>query len=357
MEVPIIADSDTFQESPESLQLIEAAKQLDLAKVQEMVDQGAVTAALDVDSGKNALHFVALNANAENEKKAVELAKWMLGNGGVWNGIDKSGETPGCIARRKNLNELYETIVDAGVRCELLLSLIERKDKVNERLDTNEKYLQSTLSYTQPTEDSNSLLDSDANAVMMSWEKKIMQRSAEIIASKPGCRVLNVGFGLGIIDTFLQERQPSLHVIIEPHPHVLAFMRKTGWMDRPNVVVYETTWESAIQDIASKYVFDGIYYDAFAESYEDLRNFFDSAVGILDPDTDSKLSFFNGLGADNQTFYDVYKKLVPIDLTSFGFNCTYEVMPTSSAEDEWEGAKRRYWNVVDYFLPVITFDL
>jgi protein arginine N-methyltransferase 2 len=31
-------------------------------------------------------------------------------------------------------------------------------------------------------------------------------------------RVLNVGFGMGIIDTALQEYQPSLHIIIEAHP-------------------------------------------------------------------------------------------------------------------------------------------
>ncbi|CAA93240.2 RMT2 domain-containing protein [Schizosaccharomyces pombe] len=356
MDAPLVNESVEFQESQESLSLLEASKQLDLKKIQNLVDQGAVTSAIDIESGKNALHFIASYAEKETEVQAIEVTKWILSNGGVWNGIDRANETPGCIARRRNLLRLYETIVDAGVRSELLLSLLERKELTNEQLDTNEKYLQSALSYTQPTEDSSSLLDSDANAVMMSWERKIMHRSAEIIAPTKGRRVLNVGFGLGIIDTFLQEKEPSLHVIIEPHPDVLKHMRKNGWMDRENVIVYETTWENAINDIASKYVFDGIYYDAFAESYEDLRNFFDSVVGLLDPETDSKFSFFNGLGADNQTFYDVYKKLVPIDLVSFGLQCTYESMPVSSKDEEWKGAKRRYWDVSKYFLPIVTFD-
>ncbi|EEB07188.1 N-methyltransferase [Schizosaccharomyces japonicus yFS275] len=349
-------ESGGIQESPESLALLEAAKNLNLEEIKKLVDLGAVTAAIDYETGRNALHFVADVAEKENEDSAAEIVSWLLSHGGVWNALDRAGESPGCIARRRHLAKLYDRILDAGVRSEMILALLERKEHVNEQLDTHSNYLNSVLSYTQPTTDSKSLLDSDANAVMMSWERNIMQRSAELIAPKPGCRVLNIGFGLGIIDTFLQEREPSLHVICEAHPDVLAHMRKTGWMDKPNVVVYEMKWQDAVEDIASKYTFDGIYYDAFAESYEDLRNFFDAAVGLLEPAPESTLSFFNGLGADTQTFYDVYNRLVPIDLVSFGFTCEYELMDVASQDDEWKGAKRRYWNADKYYLPVIRFE-
>lgn len=45
-----------------------------------------------------------------------------------------------------------------------------------------------------------------------------------------GPAVLNVGFGLGMIDTLFQTipKPPRLHVIIEAHPDVLAHMRSKG---------------------------------------------------------------------------------------------------------------------------------
>lgn len=45
--------------------------------------------------------------------------------------------------------------------------------------------------------------------------------------------VLNVGFGLGIIDTALQARGPGKHTIIEAHPEVYARMQREGWTQKP----------------------------------------------------------------------------------------------------------------------------
>ena len=66
------------------------------------------------------------------------------------------------------------------------------------------------------------LLDDDDDAVMMEWERPLMNAHAGILThdGKKGKRVLNIGFGLGIIDAALQSHGPSLHVIIEAHPTV-----------------------------------------------------------------------------------------------------------------------------------------
>ena len=45
-------------------------------------------------------------------------------------------------------------------------------------------------------------------------------------------RVLNVGFGMGIIDGALQRRGPGEHVIIEAHPRVYEAMQAAGWTDK-----------------------------------------------------------------------------------------------------------------------------
>ena len=66
------------------------------------------------------------------------------------------------------------------------------------------------------------LLDDDNDAVMMEWERPLMNAHASILTHNgtKGKRVMNIGFGLGIIDTALQSYEPSLHVIIEAHPTV-----------------------------------------------------------------------------------------------------------------------------------------
>ena len=48
------------------------------------------------------------------------------------------------------------------------------------------------------------LLDADGEAVMMGWERPLMRRSVAALGVGLGARVLNVGFGLGILDRAAQ---------------------------------------------------------------------------------------------------------------------------------------------------------
>jgi protein arginine N-methyltransferase 2 len=86
-----------------------------------------------------------------------------------------------------------------------------------------------------------------------------------------GLRVLNVGFGLGIIDSYFQALPvpPSRHVIIEPHPDVLKYMRERGWYDRKGVVVLEGKWQDFVgTNLLEDMEFDAVYTDTFSEEYE-----------------------------------------------------------------------------------------
>lgn len=53
------------------------------------------------------------------------------------------------------------------------------------------------------------------------------------------------------VDSFLQEYSPTSHLIIEPHPDVLAFARENGWYDKPGVRFYEGTWKQFFKDLES----------------------------------------------------------------------------------------------------------
>lgn len=91
------------------------------------------------------------------------------------------------------------------IQAELLFKAIDRvAPKSGAELATaNKRYLQRSVTY-----DGDRLIDEDHRGVMMQWEDPLMAAHAEIICQTRG-HVLNVGFGLGLIDTHIQVRLPA----------------------------------------------------------------------------------------------------------------------------------------------------
>ncbi len=58
--------------------------------------------------------------------------------------------------------------------------------------------------------------------------------------------MLNVGFGLGIIDAAIQRHAPRSHTIIEAHPDVYQHMLSQGWDKKPGVRVVFGRWQDVI---------------------------------------------------------------------------------------------------------------
>ncbi|KAF2625166.1 arginine N-methyltransferase 2 [Macroventuria anomochaeta] len=340
----------------------------------------------------------AKEAGKEEIEAATKTVKLLFENGAIWNDLDANGETPGCIAQRLGLTELYELCVDAGVRAELLLSRLdeyqllvggdsdEEDDEDEEEegdgevevtaedveiLDVSQEAAQGDESTENPnylasnlTFDRDRLTDDAGNGVMMEWETTLMRRSAELLAPAPGLRVLNVGHGMGIIDGILQEKQPKAHHIIEAHPDVLKRMREQGWDKKPGVVIHEGRWQDVVPGLVEKgELFDGIYFDTFAEEYKALREFFtEYVIGLLDPSggpdgEGGRFGFFNGMGADRQIVYDVYGKIVEMDLFEAGFDTEWETIqvPDLDEQGEWQGVRRKYWVLEEYRLPTCSF--
>src|SRR5436305_3106959 len=125
-----------------------------------------------------------------------------------------------------------------GVYAEVLLNYVERTetdDHDEEEKATHDKYLDSKLEYNDST---GMLLDDKGAPVMMKWESEIMKASAEVLLPTIGKgRVLNIGFGMGIIDGYLQDRKPESHVIVEAHPEVIQRMKDLQWDKKPGVEV------------------------------------------------------------------------------------------------------------------------
>ncbi|KAI9720662.1 MAG: hypothetical protein M1812_002842 [Candelaria pacifica] len=344
-------------------------------------------------------------------EQAAATLKFLLQNGAIWNDLDMNDETPGCLAKRLGLDLLYEIMVDAGVRAELLLNRLDGYEALAEEDDrseeenigegdstvpattttdenpsptianpsandeetssttiqptsepsqpqepslTNSAYLSSNLTQT-PTQ----LLDSTSNGIMMSWETPIMTLTAKHLLPRPNLRVLNIGHGLGILDNSIQTHSPTEHHIIEAHPTILSQMQENNWYNNPNVTIHPGRWQEIVPKLLSSgSTYDAIYFDTFAESYNELRIFFTEWVVSLLSEG-GRFGFFMGCGADRRICYDVYTKVVEMDLFEAGLEVEWMEVDVDLKEledrGEWRGVRRRYWVLDKYRLPVCRF--
>jgi type IV protein arginine methyltransferase len=375
-------------------------------------------------------HSHELKETEDNEdevdiEKAKATVKELFLSGAIWNDLDANDETPGCLAWRLGQKGLYELVVEAGVRAELLMNMMggyeqlsdegdsEEDEEAVEAIETSpsqptntdhesindtipnptldpeppqrkdvnsEDYLKSDLTFTDTK-----LLDADTNGVMMSWETPIMARTASLLAPSPGLRILNIGFGLGIVDQLFAATNPSAHHIIEAHQAVIARLRSPNpesaapvegqveegtAEDKHNFaffgpswvregegrnVLHEGKWQDIVPELLSQgLTFDVIYFDTFGEDYSQLKTFFtEYVVGLLSPD--GRFGFFNGLGADRRVCYDVYCRVVELDLCDSGLDVEWVDVDVEldgdgdgdgdGAASEWDGVRRRYWTL------------
>jgi type IV protein arginine methyltransferase len=247
----------------------------------------------------------------EASEDAIKTVELLLENGAIWNDLNAQDETPGCIALRLGQKKIYGLMVEAGVRAELLfakmaaLGLDDEEDEAEDEVDDeddeedanevdeptdeqpavkkqkiseDEAQKVETVPETQPLDDVSLdnraylksqlrykpgiLLDESDNAVMMDWETQIMQRHAESLIPKKGLKVMNVGHGMGIVDTAIQSHDPAEHHIIEAHPQVHQRLREQGWYDKPNVRIHEGRWQDVLPKLVEEgVVLDAIYYE------------------------------------------------------------------------------------------------
>ncbi|EGX92119.1 arginine N-methyltransferase (Rmt2), putative [Cordyceps militaris CM01] len=379
----------------------------------------------DPTTGETPLHAVvrgcgpAADEEEEDGGAVVEEARACIQElfygGAIWNDVDNHNETPGCTAARLGQTALYRMFVEAGVRAEMLFGLMneyeqlssagededeeegqgeedatqdmegEEKyeaeaDKADEEMTatapaqfvppdagektvTSDEYLQSTITY-----DGDKLLDDDLNGVMMAWETDIMQRSvASLLPPSPastGPRILNIGFGMGIIDGLFAAHAPSKHHIIEAHPGVLSHVGETAfgaaWEARsPAPGAFQMLpgkWQDVVPTLVARgELYDAIYFDTFGEDYAELRTFFTEHVPVL-LDMDGRFGFFNGLGADRRVCYDVYAQVVEMHASEAGLDVEWETVEVDMSElnedgkGAWEGVRRRYWTLDSKFL-------
>ncbi|KAI0459298.1 arginine N-methyltransferase 2 [Xylaria acuta] len=363
--------------------------------------------------GNDEAHATKQPATVDIEAAKAVVQQLFL-SGAIWNDVDSHNETPGCVAARLGQGELYNMCVGAGMRAELLFGLLDGYEALESDVEdedeededggaaagesaedqsdapedvilesdpdrafsppqagdtvTNAAYLRANLTYTD-----GKLVDDEQNGVMMAWEASIMRASVDaLLPGLPaGKRVLNIGFGMGIIDTMFRDTQPSRHHIIEAHPEVLKHVETSpdckfgkDWESSgPAEGAYKIhagKWQEVVPKLLEQgELYDAIYFDTFGEDYGQLRMFFTEYVPAM-LDEGGVFGFFNGLGADRRVCYDVYTKVVEMHLTDAGLDIEWDELDVDmkgleeEGKGEWQGVKRRYWTLDKYRLPIIT---
>ena len=97
--------------------------------------------------------------------------------------------------------------------------------------------------------------------VMHEWERPLIRRMVEDLKLTPDDRLLEIGFGMGISASILQEFGPASHTIVEPHPQVLVQAER--WKgSRTNIQLHLGYWQQ-LDPGAQRY--SAIFFDPFAD--------------------------------------------------------------------------------------------
>ncbi len=188
----------------------------------------------------------------------------------------------------------------------------------------------------------------DDYMVMMDWEKPLMKIGAETVCWNKG-DVLNVGFGLGIVDGYIQELNPKSHSIIEIHPDVHKKILKDSWQKITNVNLYFGDWRDFLDELPKM---DGIYFDTL--HHQDFIDFISIAWRFLKKD--GVFSFFNNTFDDNNKLffhpdYEPYIKKY--------YNIDFKIIKIEDTDEELQNkflTNGQYWNNRRnvYYSPILT---
>ncbi|KAK6245941.1 protein of unknown function DUF3447 - like 10 [Theobroma cacao] len=317
----------------EGEQLCEAARNGNVDKVKTLIESGADASYFDSDGLTPLMHAAKLGQ--------TDVIRALLEAGAPWNALSPSNQSAGDFAMDSGHQEAFEVLVYAGIQAELILGTIARKTKKSG--DSEGDYLVDRVSFSE-----DKLMDSDSKAVMMAWEKPLMEAHAKAVCSGGG-NILNVGFGMGLVDTAIQQYGPATHTIIEAHPDVYKRMLRTGWGKKDNVKIIFGRWQDVFLQLES---YDGIFFDTYGEYYEDLREFHQHLPKLLKPG--GIYSFFNGLCGGNAFFHVVYCHLVSLELENLGYSTQLIPLPVKDClgEEVWQGVRHKYWQLDTYYLPV-----
>ena len=101
------------------------------------------------------------------------------------------------------------------------------------------------------------------SVVMHSCELSLMKAMADL-TTRNGGDILEIGFGLGISASYIQQNKIKSHTIIEVHPEI--YERACKWADEQDVPVhvYHGDWVDVLPTLETTY--DGVFHDTHLDN-------------------------------------------------------------------------------------------
>jgi len=121
--------------------------------------------------------------------------------------------------------------------------------------------------------------------VMEDWERNYMESLANVATINGGI-VLEIGFGLGLSASYIQQQTIEKHIIIEANADVFENVKKFVQSAHTEVVPIMGFWQDEVQSFPDE-SFDGILFDAYAlceDEFECHFPFFKHAHRLLKKD-------------------------------------------------------------------------
>ena len=379
-------------------QLFKAAETGDVSAIRSLCSEGGAHPYYqETVNGESILMRSALHGHIAAVDALLEL-------GAPWNAVDRNGRCAGTHALNAGHQDIVNRIVEAGVQSELMFAEVERRQRDRKKQQFQQKQSSSDDAVGQvsssfnPSNSSNvsnqpsaatttasgmtpeayvsqklkyvgrgaaaALVDERGAGVMMQWEKPLMEAHAKVLCmfgtrEERGSDVLNVGFGMGLIDTAIQNmaaqgHAPRTHTIIEAHPDVYRKMCEDGWDKKPGVRIFHGRWQDVLREQGEELGdFDGVFFDTF-DDVDHMRDFMEHLPTLVRPG--GIYSFFNGLCPENIIFQGVACQVIKLELEQMpGSRFETEFYPMSvDCKDAslWDGTPFRYYFRSDYHLPL-----
>ncbi|KAJ9099213.1 hypothetical protein QFC21_004093 [Naganishia friedmannii] len=352
--------------------LIHAVTYAPVAEVKRILKEGAPTWYQEESMGWNCLHFAA-------ERGDADIVKACLGSGAVWNAkmlhhvlqaakgdesMEHDAEADGANPTATEEEHSEKPGESSTSHMTSTGMTLRHEDKTS--AGDNLEFMKSKLVWEMGDDGKERVCDADGNGVMMGWEEPLMKEHVRLMCNAhpkmqegatEGLNILNIGYGLGIIDDMFQGLTPRLfsHTVIEGHPDVIQHIKKRGFDQKEGVRILEGRWQDWCKDDKLEDLlkgteesgggFDLVFIDTFAEGYEELKDFFDILPNIL-ASPESVFSFWNGLGATIRLIQLLNRP-----------NGTMSLLNESVAEATWKGIKRKYWDLRVYKLPIAAMNI
>lgn len=194
--------------------------------------------------------------------------------------------------------------------------------------------------------DDNKTLYSERELIMMEFERPMMIAAAKTIGEKGG-DVMNIGFGMGIIDSEISKYNPKSHTIIEIHPDIQKRILKDDWDLKQNVNLLFGDWRSFVDEIPPM---DAIYFDTLDD--QEFIDFISIAWKFLKPE--GIFSYYNNpLSEDNtillkENYVDIIHEFYDVEIQTVH-------IPQSDEKSQITHGNYVYWqqNRKKYYHPIL----